>query len=129
MSFKQPLIKCLLVLACSQAEALALSEASIHSHLGEPLAASLAISDDRPLVAQQLRVRFGTREESAAAGIDSGNLPTDATLAVEQNGPQLEVHITTENSISQPFIDFLLVVESPEVRLQRQYTLLVDLPN
>lgn len=129
MTTRQMLACCALALACTGVEALTLSEAQIQSHLGEPLDIRLSVSNDRPLVAEQVRVRFGTREEAASAGVDSSGLPQDAALTVEQEGPSLRVHILTEDSVAQPFIDFLLVVESPEARLQRHYTLLVDLPN
>jgi pilus assembly protein FimV len=128
MAIRYPVITVLLALLCANAYALALSDATVHSHLGEPLAVSLAVSDSQPLVAQQVRVRFGTPEEYASAGMDRNDMPRDATLTVEQAGKELRVLISTENSVAQPFIDFLLVVESPQARLERQYTLLLDLP-
>ncbi len=113
----------LLTLAClcpmATAHALGLGEASVRSNLGQPLHAVVELIDAAPeLDADCFRV--------TAASVTTPS-PTDVRLALIRSGGQTRLHIRTPNSVNEPVLQFVVGTEC-DVRMQREYALLLDPP-
>ena len=114
----------------SEAQALQLGDATLESHLGQPLKVLIPIDDPRPLQAEDVIVRLGDASEHQARGIDKADLPERLKVLVSpaSTGDGLQVLITTPQPVADPVVSFLLVVESPSAELMKTYTVLMDLP-
>ena len=112
---------CLLLSLChaGSAAALGLGEVSVHSHLGQPLHASVALLGAPP----------STKADCFSIGTSPGSLapPPRAQLSIKQSGGQTVLHIRTAQSVQDPIAQFVLVSDC-EARLQREYVLLLDPP-
>lgn len=101
------------------AAALGLGGLSVHSSLGQPLHASVEI----------LGATTETRADcfSLASGPDAIAPPLRAQLTLEHAGGQARLHIRTRQSVTDPVAQFAVAADC-EVRLQRDYVLLLDPP-
>ena len=114
--------------SASSAFSLSLGDANLGSYIGDPLLVTIAVNDDKMLIPGEVRIRLGTSEEYSAHGLDKADQPKGILMVVEQSGKGLQVELKTEDPVSAPFVSFLLVVESPQAKIQRDYSLLLDLP-
>ena len=103
----------------ASAAALGLGDISLHSHLGQPLHATVML--------------LGAATETTAACFsleaseDGIAPPPRAQLDIEQSGPQTLLHIRTLQPVNDPIAQFVLVSDC-EVRLRRDYVVLLDPP-
>ncbi|MHB1094119.1 type IV pilus assembly protein FimV, partial [Thiobacillus sp.] len=101
------------------AAALGMGDINVHSQLGRPLRASVPL--------------FGTTANTTAdcfslgASVDSFAPPLHATLSIERAGGQTRLLIRTLSALNDPIVQFVLISDC-EVRLQREYVVLLDPP-
>lgn len=101
------------------AAALGLGELSLHSHLGQPLHASVAVLD----------APAGLAADCFHLGATSaGFAPPPVELSLEQTGRVSRLHIRSRDTINDPILQFALMSDCP-ARLQRDYTALLDPPS
>jgi len=118
-----------LSLAASSAMGLSVGEITVHSRLGEPLHASVALGRLGGLSEADVHVRRASEEIQRADGKD----PDDATrplrfsLQVDRNGVA-RVDVTTDRPVGEPYLDFVLEVRWPQGRSVRRFTVLLDPP-
>ena len=119
MKFK-PVALLLGVLLTDPAFALGLGDLSVHSHLGQPLHATVKLlSAPATLPADCLSLRAS----------DSGlAAPAQARLRIERSGANSLLHITTPKAVNDPIAQFVLASDC-EGRLQREYVVLLDPPS
>lgn len=99
--------------------AIGLGDLTVHSHLGQPLHATLEVLG---APANLEAACFSLR------GADNGvGAPPQARLRVEPRGQTALLHITTPRSVNDPIAQFVLVSDC-EGRLQREYVVLLDPP-
>ena len=112
---------CLLLSLChvGSAAALGLGEVSVHSHLGQPLHATVALLGTPPSMTA----------DCFSLGASPGSIapPPRAQLSIEQSGGQTVLHIRTAQPVQDPVAQFVLVSDCT-ARLQREYVLLLDPP-
>lgn len=102
------------------AAALGLGEINVRSHLGQPLHATVTL--------------LGASEDTLAGCFsldtsEGGIAPLPhAQLGIQQVGERTLLHIRTVQSINDPIVQFALVSDC-EVRLQRDYVVLLDPPS
>ncbi|MES1935565.1 FimV/HubP family polar landmark protein [Salinisphaera hydrothermalis] len=100
----------------------------VHSHLNQPLDATVVLSDldaseraslDVGIAPPAMFQRFGIRRSSAVDRIHIDTTMTDG-------GRRAVVHIATRRPVNEPFVDFLLQVESGNGSALREYTALLN---
>ena len=119
----------LALLAAGAAQALTIGDIKLQSRLGEPLRAVVPLGNLGSLSGDDLLVGRASEDAYRAYGVDRAayNNPLRYELMVDAKG-NASVAVTTEQSISEPFVDMVLEVRWPEGRALRQFTLLLDLP-
>lgn len=110
------------------AAALGLGEARLDSRLNEPLAVEVVLvgidlETDKPVAT------IASEAMHVAAGITSGELLRRLRVEVSAAARQeAYIRVTTDESIRDPVVNFLLVVENGNEHVTREYTLLLDPP-
>ncbi|HET9049836.1 MAG TPA: FimV/HubP family polar landmark protein [Chiayiivirga sp.] len=119
-----------LALAGSGAQALGLGQIEVKSALNQPLVAEIPVLVSNPGEADALRVSLAAPEAFARVGLDRPALAA-ANLAFEvvKDGGRTSIRITTPNSVSDPFLSFLLEVDWGNGKMVREYTVLLDPPS
>ena len=96
-----------------------MGDISVRSSLGQPLRATVALLD---ATADTTANCF-----SIAASADSIAPPLRAKLSIERTDGQAHLLIRTTSSVNDPVVQFVLTSDC-EVRLQREYVILLDPP-
>lgn len=111
-----------------QTMALGLGELVVGSTLSEPLDANIELLDVTGLQPAQISITLGSQEDFARAGVELSALASQVQFSVEVNGDAGSIHLTTLNSVDEPFLDLVLNVSWPDGAVQQDYTVLLDLP-
>lgn len=110
--------------------ALAVGEAQVLSSLSQPLRAQIDLQGVRDLGPEELKVRLASPEAFKKAGIERDGavlaLQFDTTLNAKG---QSMIRVTTSRPITEPYLNFLVEVISPDGLQLREYSLLIDPPN
>jgi len=101
------------------AAALGLGDLALHSRLGQPLHASVAVLDAPADIAANC-FHLGAAQTGLAA-------PPPVELRLEQAGGALRLHLRSRDTVNDPILQFSLVTDC-QARLQRDYTALLDPP-
>ncbi len=119
-----------LALGAPQVLALGLGAIDVKSGLNEPLRAEIPIVSSKPGEIESLQVRLASPEAFQRIGIDRpGILSANLEFAVDRNDRgQPVIRVTTPSKVRDPFLNFLLEVETGRGRLLREYTVLLDPP-
>lgn len=113
------LIACAVPLSSS---ALLLGELRLHSHLGEPLSASIPLKFGPQ---EELDGRCFSLSRPESKG-DSAFYLTQARLELVETDGQFQIKIRSSQSINEPFLRLLVQENCGQGRLSREYTLLLD---
>ena len=108
----------------THASALGLGDATLRSRLNEPLAVEIDLVG-APSQPETLNATVGADATTEGKPGVSSRLRPEIT--VDATGRHV-IRITTERSVREPVIRFLLVVESAREHVMREYTLLLDPP-
>jgi pilus assembly protein FimV len=112
------------------AHALAVGEAQVLSSLSQPLRAQIDLQGVRDLGPEELKVRLASPEAFKKAGIERDgavlSLKFDTTLNAKG---QSMIRVTSSRPITEPYLNFLVEVVSPDGLQLREYSLLIDPPN
>ena len=118
----------LAILPLSQANAVALGEASVRSALGQKLDAVIDITSISAAESESLAVRLAPASMFTDAGLDYGALQRSLRLSVEKKGDRTSIRLSSELPVSDPFLMLLIEVNAAGNRTVRQYALLLDPP-
>ena len=123
------LVLLLAMLGATAAQALTIGDIKLHSKIGEPLRATVALGNVGDLSGDQLLVGRASEDVYRAYGVDraSYNSPLRFELVVDAKG-NASVNVTTPAPVNEPFVDMVMEVRWPAGRSVRQFTLLLDLP-
>ena len=120
-----------LALGTSHAYALGLGQIEVKSTLNQPLVAEIPVLLNSPGEADRLAVRLASPDAFARIGLDRPTLQA-ANLSFEvqtdARGRKV-IRVTTPNTVSDPFLSFLLEVDWGNGRMLREYTVLLDPPS
>ncbi|MFW6041875.1 MAG: FimV family protein, partial [Guyparkeria sp.] len=110
-------------------QAATLGDARVQSNLTEPLEVSvpLARSSNEPL--DEISVQLAPPAFYEQAGVPLESLPSNLVFSVETRGDQDYVLIRSRGPVRDPILNILLEVRSPEGRMIREYSLLLDPPS
>ncbi|MER3547375.1 MAG: fimbrial protein FimV, partial [Rhodanobacteraceae bacterium] len=115
-----------LVLGSAPAPALQLGAIQVKSALDEPLVAEIPIQLDNLSEAKDLRVQLASATDFAKAGLSRAGLEhLNFSIVSDSTGHKL-VLVTSEQPVSDPYLDFLLELDTPKGKQLREYTVLLD---
>ena len=116
-------------LSSGMAHALGLGEVTLQSALNQPLVAEIELLEVRDLASNEVLPNLASPEEFIKAGVDRQYFLTDLkfTSILKPNGKSV-IRVTSNKSVREPYLNFLVEVLWPNGRLLREYTLLLDPP-
>lgn len=112
------------------AHALGLGEIKLNSALNQPLSADIPVVGASPAELGSLQVKVASAQQFQQAGI-----PMPAVLGtlqfqiVKQPNGGANIHISSNQPVREPFLDFLLDATWNNGELLREYTVFVNPPN
>jgi len=117
----------LLASAAAPAWALQLGQIQVKSALNQPLVAAIPLHPENLTELEGLTVGLAPAEDFARAGLQV--TPTDQTLqfhVVTDNNGQKLILVTSTQPISDPYLDFLLQVNTREGKQVREFVVLLN---
>ena len=116
-------------LSSGMAHALGLGEVTLQSALNQPLVAEIELLEVRDLASNEVLPNLASPEEFIKAGVDRQYFLTDLkfTPILKPNGKSV-IRVTSNKSVREPYLNFLVEVLWPSGRLLREYPLLLDPP-
>ncbi|MGJ7490447.1 FimV/HubP family polar landmark protein [Variovorax sp. ZT4R33] len=112
-----------------EAHALSLGRMNVQSSIGEPLRAEIEIAEMSAAEADGLRVSVASQEAFRAAGVPYNAALSDVRSALQRRPDgRYVIRLTSNRSVSDPFIDLLLEASWNTGRVVRDYTVLLDPP-
>ena len=117
----------LCALLAQPALALSLGEAELRSGLNQRLEVRIPLAHDTDL--DDLKVGLADAEAFQRAGLERSDLHAGLRFSVVATGNGGGyVRVTSKSTIREPFLTFVLEVDSPRGRLHREYALLFEAP-
>lgn len=111
------------------AQAAGLGRLNIISGLGEPLNAEIELLSIAPEELSSLTAVIASDEAYAAQGIERTSIQGGIKVEPGKRADGTPIlKLTTQQAISDPFLDMLIQVDWPTGRLLREYTALLDPP-
>lgn len=118
------------LLAPFQAAALGLGEVRVDSALNDPLDARIRLLSLDPAEAPHIRVVIADQDAFEEAGLDRPYLLKRLRFkVVAGRGGDGYIHVTTQRSVKEPYLNFLLEVRWRGGMLLREYAILLDPPS
>ena len=122
----------LTVIACalwaSQAFALGLGDINVRSKLNQPFSATIAVLGASSAQLDSLTVKLAGADEFNRAGIERSDYLSSLKFNVEEAGSGARVTISSDQIAREPFLNFIIEARSPDGKLLREYTVLLDPP-
>lgn len=115
-----------LALGSAPALALQLGEVRVKSALDEPLVAEIPIQLDNLSEARDLRAGLASQADFDKAGISRAGLDQLRFSIVDDSTGHKLVLITSQQPVSDPYLDFLIEVDNASGKQLREYTVLLD---
>ncbi|PTQ73243.1 FimV family protein [Pseudomonas sp. GV071] len=110
--------------------ALSVGEAQVLSSLSQPLRAQIDLQGVRDLGPEELKVRLASPEAFKKAGIERDGAVLALQFETKLNAKgQSMIRVTSSRPITEPYLNFLVEVVSPDGLQLREYSLLIDPPN
>ncbi|ACT49897.1 Tfp pilus assembly protein FimV-like protein [Methylovorus glucosotrophus SIP3-4] len=127
--FKALSLILLLVLVPVLAFGAGLGRINVKSTLGEPLNADIELLEMPAKEAATLVARIGNNDEYLTAGLQDAIVPPGVrvTSVARPDGTHV-LHVTTPRAVNEPFLELLIKVDSDNLHMVRQYTVLLDPP-
>ncbi len=120
----------LIFLISLESFALGLGEIESHSALNQPLNAEINVTglgDDVEL--SEITVSLASKAAFEKVGLERPFYLVNLKFTLERKPDGATViHVTTQESIKEPFVDFLVEVDWPAGHMLREYTILLDPP-
>lgn len=117
---------CLLMLSSLSSFALGLGEITVRSALNEPFDATIPLTGAADIDESELLVRLASQEAFAGAGISRDAVLLELQFTVSLEGASPSIHVSSERSIREPFLNFILDIQSPKAQLLKEFTVLLD---
>ncbi len=117
------------VLLLSTAHAAGLGKLTVLSALGQPLRAEIELTSVSNEEITGLVPKLASIDAFRQANVDFNVALMSLRFAIEQRGGRQLIRVTSQQPLNEPFIDMLLELSSPNGRLIREYTFLLDPPD
>jgi pilus assembly protein FimV len=112
-------------LYASYSLALNLGNAPESASLGSPLNLRIPIEANE-LTADQFIVKIASIDLHIKQNVDYSTIPRDITLTVDTDENGIFALVTTERPINQPYIEFIVKLQSPTGTLYKRYQVMLD---
>ena len=106
--------------------ALGFGNIKMNSGLNEPLNAEIELLSATPDDIKGLEVKLASREAFLRAGVDRSILLSQIKFDIVKRGGKYFVTLSTQQSVREPFLNFLLELNWKNGRMLREYTVLLD---
>lgn len=106
---------------------LGLSEIEVESSLNEKFQATIELMDVGDLSEDEILVSLASREDFERVGVERFFYLTDLKFSVDVKGGGT-VHVTSSQTISEPYLNFIVEIRWPKGRLLKEFTVLLDPP-
>lgn len=113
----------------TSAFALSLGEISVNSQLNQRFSAVIPLYDVSAEDAAALRVKVADNAAFAKAGIERPAYLSSLSFKVKTENGASEIVVSSDKIAREPFLSFLLDVNSKGAQLMRAYTVLLDPPD
>lgn len=110
----------------SNAYAAGLGKLTVLSSLGQPLRAEIELTSVSKDEAGALAAKLASVEAFQQANIDFNAALSSLRFSIEQRGQRQFIRVTSTQPLNEPFVDMLMELSSPNGRLIREYTFLLD---
>lgn len=116
------------LLASAHAFSLGIGEIKLHSSLNQNLHAEVGLTLAPGTDTDHIEVRMASPEQFDKAGVPwTYFLPKIKFQTIQSNG-NVTIKLTSREALKEPFLNFLLEVNSPKGSFYREFTILVDPP-
>ena len=105
--------------------ALNLGDTSEAASLGAALNLRIPI-EASGLSADQLIVKIAPTSLHIEQNVDYSSIPSDITLTVDTDSKGIFALVTTKKPINQPYIEFIVKLQSPSGTLYKRYQVMLD---
>ena len=109
-------------------QALGFGGIKLKSSLNEKLNAEVVLLSASANDVQSLTIKLATEEAFLRSGIDRTALLNKLKFKVKQRSNEYYIHVTTSETVREPFMNFLLELNWKNGRMLREYTMLIDPP-
>ena len=117
------------ILTPSGATALGVGDIRLHSSLNELLSADIPLVLSGQDSLNTIQVSLANADDFAKAGIARPNYLSQLQFKpVLASGGRFAIQVTSRDAITEPYLDFLVEIESPQGKLLREFSLLLDPP-
>lgn len=106
--------------------ALGVGEVQVNSHLNQPFSATIPLIGAEGLSADDLAVQIASEADFQRMGITRDFVLTQLRFEVKVAESTVIV-ISSDKPIREPFLNFILDVQSPKAQLLKEFTVLLDL--
>jgi pilus assembly protein FimV len=104
--------------------ALGMGELELKSTLNQPLQAEIKLSNIDDLTEWEIKPSLASDGDFDRAGVEKVFFLSDIDFEMKGN----RIVLTSDKSVTEPFLNFLVQVNWPSGRILREYTLLLDPP-
>ncbi len=119
---------CLAVSYSSASYALGLGEIESSSHLNQPFRAKINLLSTSVADVKRLQVRVATPEVFSRVGIERPEYLNSVSFTPTVENGKPVIMVSSNQPITQPFLNFLIEVSWPNGQLLKEYTVLLDPP-
>lgn len=120
----------LVIMSPGVAAALGVGEYELNSYLNQPLDMEVSLHEVGGLTTEEILVNLASQAEFDTVGVDRSYFLNRLNFVVElQPGDKALLHITSEQPVREPYLNFLVEFLWPTGRLMREYTVLLDPPS
>jgi pilus assembly protein FimV len=116
------------MLVANYAAALGLGGLTLESRLNEPFKAEVQLLNIGSISTDEIIVSFAAAEEFEKRQLEQFYFFSDFKFAVVLEQGKPVVHISSSRPIQEPYLGFIVELRWPTGRLQREYTVLLDMP-
>ncbi len=110
--------------------ALSLGRITVQSAIGEPLRAEIDIPDINAEEASTLKATVASPDAFRAAGIEYNAAMSSLQVSMQRRPDgRAFIRISSDRTISEPFVDMIIEASWASGRIVRDYTMLFDPPN
>jgi pilus assembly protein FimV len=128
MMRKAAVLTALCCLLASQASALGLGSLTLESSLNQPLRARIEIVDLGGVSPADIVVQMGSQQDFQRFNLERTNFFSDVDFNVENSAQGVFVVLTSNQSVREPYLSFILDTRWPSGRILSEHTVLLDLP-
>lgn len=124
--FARSLVFSFAMMFCQLVSALGLGEVRQESQLNEPLRATIEIFGSEGVSEADLLVRIASQEDFDRLGVSRDFILTTLRFEVDLESQPAVIRISTDRSVQEPFLNFVLDIQSPKTQMLKEFTILLS---